>query len=195
MHYIMNSLPVLACTGACVLLAFASSRFADLLRTRPLVFTRPSLTGESIMKQPKGVWVRWFAPRQGLVSDDWAGNWLDELCRNGLPGSDHVLTGVNQALDAWAPRLATYNDVERVFRAMLCTQCGFTVADASKLTPTDSATFWCRRGHNFVGSVLDARGLGTLGHWAAGWIGPEKYDACSGVIERDTRSVVLSVCS
>ena len=35
--------------GFFVLLAFASSRTADLLRTRPLAFTRPSLSGESIM--------------------------------------------------------------------------------------------------------------------------------------------------
>ena len=59
------------------------------------------------MKQPEGVLVRWIALRKGLVSDDWAGDWLDEIRRDGLPGSDYVLTGVNQALDAWAPRLAT----------------------------------------------------------------------------------------
>ena len=51
------------------------------------------------MKLPKGVWVRWFAPRKGLVSDGWAGDWIDELQRNGLPGSNHVLAGVKPPLD------------------------------------------------------------------------------------------------
>ena len=88
--------------GALTLLAFSSSRIADLLRSRGLTLTRHALTGESIMKQPKGVWVRWSAPRKGLVSDDWAGNWLAELQRCGSPGSDFVLAGFNQALDAWS---------------------------------------------------------------------------------------------
>ena len=151
--------------GFLTLLAFSSSRTADLLRSSNITLTRDSLTGESIMKQPKGVWVRWFAPRKGLVSDDWAGNWLDELYRCGLPGSDFVLTGVNQALDAWYPRMATYNDAKGVFRAMLCTQCGFSVAAAAELAPHGfrhilvSAGAQLRR-QGFV----DTRGLGTLGH-------------------------------
>ena len=178
--------------GFLTLLAFSSSRTADLLRSRNLTLTRDSLTGESIMKQPKGVWVRWFAPRKGLVSDDWAGNWLDELNRCGLPGSDFVLTGVNRALDAWSPRMATYNDVKDVFRAMLCTQCGFSVAAAAELAPHGfrhilvSAGAQLRR-QGFV----DTRGLGTLGHWAPGSIEPEKYDSFSGVTELDTRHVIL----
>ena len=140
----------------------------------------------------KGVWVRWCAPRRGLVSDDWAGNWLDELNRCGLPGSDFVLTGVNQALDAWSPRMATYNDVKDVFRAMLCTQCGFSVAAAAELAPNGfrhilvSAGAQLRR-QGFV----DTRGLGTLGHWAPGPIEPEKYDSFSGVTELDTRHAIL----
>ena len=62
------------------------------------------------MKHPKGVWVRWFGPRRGLVSDDRAGTWLDELQRCGLPGSDNVAAGFNQALDAWS----TYGDLQRL---------------------------------------------------------------------------------
>ena len=179
-------------TGFLTLLAFSSSRTADLLRSRDLTLTRDSLTGESIMKQPKGVWVRWFAPRRGLVADDWAGDWLGELHRSGLPWSDFVLAGVNQALDAWSPRIATYNDVKDVFRAMLWTQCGFSVAEAAKLTPHGfrhvlvSAGAQLRR-QGFV----DTRGLGALGHWTPGSLEPEKYDSFSGVTELDTRNGIM----
>ena len=175
------------CAGFLTLLAFSSSRTADLLRSRDLTLTRDSLTGESIMKQPKGVWVRWFAPRRSPVSDDWAGSWLDELQRCGLPGSDYVLAGVNQALDAWSPRMATYNDVKHVFRAMLRTQCGFSVAEAAKSTPHGfrhvlvSAGAQLRR----LGSV-ETRGLETLGHWTPGSIEPEQYESFSGVPKLDT---------
>ena len=173
------------------LLAFNSSRTADLLRSRNLTLTRDSPTGESIMKQPKAVWVRWFAPRKGLVSDDWAGNWLDELNRCGLPGSRFVLAGVNQALDAWSPRMATYNDVKHVFRAMLCTQCGLSVAEAAKFTPNGFRRVLVSAGAQLRRQgLVDTRGLGTLGHWTTGSTEPEKYDSFSGVTEYDTRNVI-----
>jgi hypothetical protein len=144
------------------------------------------------MKQPKAVWVRWYAPRKGLVTDDWAGDWRDELDRNGLPGDDYVLAGVNQALDAWAPRIATFNDVERVFRAMLCTQCGFSVAEASKFTPHGFRHVLVTAGAQLRRQgFVDTRGLGTLGHWTPGSIEPEKYDSSSGVTELDTRHVIM----
>ena len=67
--------------GFVTLLAYGSARTMDLLRSRGLRLTRDSLSGESIMKNPKHVWVRWIAPRQGLVTPDWAGDWLSALER------------------------------------------------------------------------------------------------------------------
>ena len=90
--------------GFLTLLSYVSARTSDLLRSRNLELTRDSLTGESIMKNPKGVRVRWFVPRLGLGSEDWAGDWMAELQRCGLPGPDYVLAGVNSSLDAWSPR-------------------------------------------------------------------------------------------
>lgn len=65
--------------GLSVLHVVASYRTADLLRTRALDATIQSLTGESIMKQPYGTWVRWYAQRRGFVSEDGAGDWMAEL--------------------------------------------------------------------------------------------------------------------
>ena len=114
--------------GFFTLLAYVSARTADLLRSRGLRLTRDSLTGESIMKNPKNVWVRWFAPRRGLVSEDWAGGWLAELRNCELPGPDYILTGFNNALEEWRPRAANYHEIERAYRAMLVTQCGLSVS-------------------------------------------------------------------
>ena len=73
--------------------------------------------------------------------------------------------------------MATYKEVMHVFRAMLCTQCGFSVAAAaevyihgSRLILVSAVTQFRRL------DVVDTRGLGTLGHWASGSIEPEKYD-------------------
>ena len=68
-----------------------------------------------------------------------------------------------------APRMATYNDLERALRAMLCTQCGLSVAEAAAHSPLwilprsgiggDSAS---------QGGIVDTRGLGALGQWTPG---------------------------
>ena len=87
------------------------------------------------MKQPKGTWVRWYSHRQGLVSEDWAGDWMFQLRQCGLPGPEYILTGFNIALNSWLPRLATYHDLERALRVLLVTQCNLSVAAAAELTP------------------------------------------------------------
>ena len=152
--------------GFFVLLAFSSSRTADLLRTRPLTFTRQSLTGESIMKQPKGTWVRWYSHRQGLVSEDWAGDWMFQFRQCGLPGADHILTGFNIAVNSWLPRLATYHDLERGLRVLLVTQCNLSVAAAAELTPMDSAKCYPRRGFSSAGRAMLIHAAWVL--WGSG---------------------------
>ena len=80
------------------------------------------------------------------------------------------------------PRMATYNDLERALRAMLRTQCGFSVAETAELTPHGFRHVLASEGGPFRRQgFVDTRGLGTLGHWTPGSIEPEKYDTCSGV--------------
>ena len=112
------------------------------------------------MKTPIGVWVRWFAPRRGLVTPDWAGDWFNELEQCGLPRSDFVLSGFNNALDAWRPRAANYHDIERAMRALLVTQCGLTAEAAAEFHPTDFVMFWSRRAFN-----LSVRGMWPKAVW------------------------------
>ena len=101
------------------------------------------------MKTPKCVWVRWFAPRQGLVTPDWAGDWLNELEQCGLPRSDFVLTGFNHALDGWRPRAAKNHGIEKAVRALFVTQCGLSVEAAAELSPhMEFVMFLSRRALN-----------------------------------------------
>ena len=81
---------------------------------------------------------------------------------------------------------------ERVFRAMLGTQSGFSVAEASKFTPHGFRHVLVTAGAQLRRQgFVDTRGLGTLGHWTPGSIEPDKYDSFSGVIELDIRNAIL----
>ena len=151
--------------GLLTLLSYVSARTSDILRSRNLELTRDSLTGENIMKNPKALWVRWFVPRTGLASEDWAGDSMAELRRCGLHGPDYVLAGFHISLDAWSPQKAVYNDIGRAMRALLVTQCGLSVADATRLTPqgfrhllVTAGVQLRRQGH------VDKCGPITLGH-------------------------------
>ena len=85
------------------------------------------------------------------------------------------------------PGMASYNDLERAFRAMLCTRCGISVAEAAKFTPHGFRNIMVSAGvQRGRQGLVDTRGLGALGDWTPGSIGPEQYDSFSGVSELDT---------
>jgi len=178
--------------GFITLLALVSARASDLLRSRCVSVTQDAVIGQSLMKAPKGVWVKWYAPRKGLSMDDWAGPWLEQLRVCGLPGPDYILAGFDASLGSWLPRRANFADVNRALRAMLVTQCGLSAQAAAAHTPhglrgvlNTAGQQLRRQGH------VDERGMESLGHWERGSKMPGKYDTASGVGELDTRSVIV----
>ena len=66
----------------------------------------------------KRSWTKWAAPRHGLTCEDWAGPWMTELKKCGLPRIDYLVWAPNATLDGWLKRPAQYQDFSRAYHLL-----------------------------------------------------------------------------
>ena len=176
--------------GFFVFLVHSSHRCSNGQRTRKLRLSDDAILGESLLKG-KPVWTKWAASRIGMVIDDWAGIWVDELHSCGLPGPDFLVKAPNAALDGWINRPATYDDFSRSLHVLLMVYGGESPETVIEFTPHG-----CRHVQVTAGTQLASQGLITerslesLGHWEKGSKMTGKYDAAACVTELQTRKTI-----
>jgi len=124
------------------------------------------LTGEALIKGRKR-WTKWAASRLGLTMDDWAGPWLEEMAKCGLPGEDFLVVAPNVSLTAWTSRPAQYADFSRALHLLLMVYGGETPETVVGYTPHG-----CRHVQVTAAAQLASQGIISeasmerLGHWA-----------------------------
>ena len=149
-----------------------------------------ALVGESRMKG-KRTWTKWAAPRKGISQIDWAQEWVAELTKCGLPGTDFLVWAPNSTLDGWLNRPANYSDFSRSLRLLFMIHAGESPASVVEYTPHS-----CRHVQVTAGTQLAAHGflsdqsMETLGHWETGSRMPKRYDSAACVSELHTMSKI-----
>ena len=177
--------------GFLALLASSSLRTTDCLRTRKLALTDDAITGVSQMKT-KSTWTRWYADRGGFSGSCWATQWIEELSKHGLPGSDFVLLACSSSMDSWINRPAEYADVRRGLHIILMSQCGMSSSEAVSYNPHGFRHLLITIGQQLrtLGLVCEAD-IERLGHWEKDSQMVRRYDTSAGVSELSTRATLL----
>ena len=176
--------------GFFALLIHSSHRCSNGQRTRKLKLTDDAIMGESLLKG-KRTWTEWAAARQGFFCDDWAGPWLMELKRCGMPGHDFLIRAPNSTLDRWLSRPATYADFNRAWHLLLMVYGGESPQTVVEYTPHG-----CRHIQVTAATQLAAQGLlgdtalEAIGHWERGSKMPRHYDTAKCVTELQARKSV-----
>ena len=171
-------------------LVHSSHRCSNGQRTRKLQLSDDAILGESFVKG-EPVWTKWAASRMGMVIDDWAGTWVEELNACGLPGPDFLVKAPNATLDGWLNRPATYDDFSRSLHLLLMVYGGERPETVIEYTPHG-----CRHVQVTAGTQLASQGLLTdrslesLGHWEKGSKMPGRYNAAACVTELQTRKTI-----
>ena len=176
--------------GFFVFLVHSSHRCSNGQRTRKLRLSEDAILGESLLKG-KPVWTKWAASRMGMVVDDWAGTWIDELHAVGLPGPDYLVKAPNATLDGWINRPATYHDFSRSLHLLLMVYAGETPETVVNFTPHGCRHVQVTAGAQLASQgLLTDRSLETLGRWEKGSKMTGKYDAAACVTELQTRKTI-----
>ena len=166
-----------------------SCRGSDIQRTRMMMRTSNTVTGESRFKGVRR-WKQWAFPVASFGDKPWVDHWLNELESSGDKGLDYLLQGTNSVCDSWAGRPAEHKDLNNALKVLLMLPpIGFDSVQASEYTPHGLKHFeiMCGTQLDFPSTVMD-----NLGHSCSGSKMPAKYNSEKCVREAKYRFRIIA---
>ena len=165
--------------GFIALLAHGCLRFADAQHSEDLYITSDAIIGTGWRVKKCKRKVLWAALRVGISARDWGAEWLAVLAEVDLPAKDFILKAPTPDLRGLTERIASYDNVACVMRAILM-MTGMSAGEAVRYTPHSWRHLYPTLGRQLN---LPESQLNEVGHWAPGSGMPRRYDAAACVSE------------